>query len=73
VKNPDGAVNAMQKAIFALAEKDPTNTLPLTLHVMTKPGTDSAALQAALEVYKIEQGLLGRLDIIISPYNIGPQ
>jgi hypothetical protein len=40
---------------------------------MKKPGMDSTALDAALTTFKAEQGLLERLEIIIQPYNIGPQ
>ena len=72
VKNPDGAIEAMREAIRKLRAQDPTDTVPLTLHIMKKQGTDSAALSSALEQFKIDQGLVGRLNIIIKAYNTGP-
>jgi hypothetical protein len=73
VKNPDGAVEAMKEAIRKLRAQDPTDTAPLKLHIMKKPGTDSALLNTALYDFIDNTPLEGRLEIIIQPYNIGPQ
>ena len=74
VRNPDGAVNAMQKAIDALASKASNSTTPLTLHIMKKPGTNSSALESALDIYKnANPNIRDRLQIIVEPYNIGRQ
>ena len=71
VKNPDGAIYAMKKAIDKLEVADSSNQIPLTLHILKKPGTESTTLKTALDNYILNGPLEGRLEIIIDPYNLG--
>jgi hypothetical protein len=72
-KNPNGAVGAMKQAINDLVAKSPAAPTPLKLHILTKPGTDSAALEAALLQHAQDTGIASRFELKIDPYNIGPQ
>ena len=67
-----GNIAAMRKAIDKLVIEAPPNS-PLKLHILKKPGTDSAALESALIQYRTDNSLVGRLELDIQPYNIGPQ
>ncbi len=74
-KNPGTTQNIadMKTAIDDLVAHSPGSPTQLKLHILKKPGTDSAALHGALIQYRQETGLLNRLEILIDPYNIGPQ
>jgi hypothetical protein len=68
-----GNIAAMRIAIDALVDRSATG-VPLILHILKKPETDSAALDAALAAYKaLEPSTRGRVQIVIEAYNIGPQ
>lgn len=68
-----GNIQAMQKAIDKLVAEAPESA-SLRLHILKKPGTDSTALQAALEDYLVDKPYKNRFDTpLIEAYDIGPQ
>jgi len=68
-----GNIEAMKKAIDKLVLESPEEAT-LKLHILKKPGTDSTALQTALEDYLIDKPYKNRFDPpLIEPYDIGPQ
>ncbi len=67
-----GNIQAMRNAIDDLVDKSPLSSA-LKLHILKKPGTDSAALQSALQIHIDTPLLRNRVEILIQPYNIGPQ
>jgi hypothetical protein len=72
-KNPSssGHIAAMKNAINDLIEKSPNN-VPLKLHILKKPGTDSSGLESALEAYKaLVPELRSRVTVVVEAYNIG--
>jgi len=72
-KNPSSSdhIRAMELAIDNLILQSPAE-VPLRLHILKKPGTDSSALELALSNYKDLQPLTrNRVEILIETYNIG--
>jgi hypothetical protein len=68
-----GNIAAMKVAIDDLVRVAGESSLNLKLHILKKPGTDSAALQAALIQHADQKGILGRFELLVEPYNIGLQ
>jgi hypothetical protein len=67
-----GNIQAMRNAIDKLVLESPEQAT-LKLHVLKKPGTDSTALETALDSYIDTPELRNRVEILIEAYNIGPQ
>ena len=74
-KNPSasGHIAAMKLAIDKLILESPGD-VPLRLHILKKPGTDSNQLESALEAYKaLDSNVRNRVEILVEAYNIGGQ
>jgi hypothetical protein len=67
LKNPDGAISAMKKAVDDLVEHSPAGT-DLKLHICKQPGSSSADLRPKLERYIFDQGLKDRVELLIEEY-----
>ena len=68
-----GNIRAMEISIVDLVEQSPTESTPLLLHILKKPGTDSTALKNALDNYLIGKPYENRFEILIQSDKIGPQ
>ena len=71
LKNPDGAYNAMRKAVDDLILKSPTDK-ELKLHILKKPGSSSDQLSAALTNYinGLADEVRSRLSFVIEPFEL---
>jgi hypothetical protein len=73
LKNPDGAINAMKKAVDDLVEKSPGPPINLKLHILKKPGTTSEQLRTGLlEYIENKIGAQGRMTIVIDEFELTP-
>lgn len=72
VPNATQTIADMKTVIDELVDKSPPG-VSLKLHILKKPGTDSAALQSALNNYIDTDALRNRIEILIQSYNKGPQ
>ncbi|MCW1922551.1 hypothetical protein OKA05_08290 [Luteolibacter arcticus] len=72
VKNPGGAIDGMKKAIDKLAASRPDSG-DLKLHILAKPGTDTAGLKSALDNYLGGKPYESRFEVEIEFYDLGPQ
>lgn len=72
LKNPDGAVGAMRKAVDSLIANSP-NSPSLRLHILKKPGTSSGTLEANLREYaRTHPTGPGRVEIIVEEFDLIP-
>ncbi len=74
LSNPNAAIQRMESAIEQLRTSDISGVAPLKLHILKKMGASSDTLQTALDLYKAaDDDLAQRLEILIEPYDLGPQ
>ena len=73
LKNPDGAVEAMKKAILKLRDSSPT-AAPIKLHILKKPGSGSDQLENSLLNYVSGLGeqVSSRFTLEIQPFDLVP-
>jgi len=72
LKNPDGAIGAMKKAIDDLIafSPGPPNPKPLKLHILKKPGTSSSQLESALRDHIESSPAADRLELVIQEFDL---
>ena len=72
LKNPDGAIGAMKKAVNDLIEfsPGPPNPRPLRLHILKKPGTSSSQLESAIQSHIDDGTAADRFELIIQEFEL---
>lgn len=72
LKNPDGAIGAMKKAVDELVSHSPGPPTPLKLHILTKPGSSSFQLEMALRdhIALLEGEGSTRIELLIETFEL---
>lgn len=72
LKNPDGAIGAMKKAVNDLItfSPGPPNPKPLKLHILKKPGTSSNQLEDALRAHIESSSAADRFELVIQEFEL---